>query len=155
LRKKLAALVVAALAVVLLAAVPDVAATPSSTIRVSVASDGTQADRQNFSSAISADGRFVAFDSFATNLVADDVGNSSDVFIHDRLTGVTEIVSVDSNGSPGSGSPFVPNGSQEMSVSADGRIVAFTSYHTNLVPNDTNGHLDVFVAIEQSASPQG
>src|SRR2546425_1663307 len=66
------------------------------TERVSVASDGTQGDAGSDAPAISADGRFVAFHSFANNLVAGDTNGSLDVFVHDRQTGATERVSVDS-----------------------------------------------------------
>jgi len=114
------------------------------TERVSVATDGTQGSSPNWSSvssdpAISADGRFVAFASHATNLVPGDTNWDYDVFVHDRQTRTTERVSVASDGTPGNGWSFNPG------ISADGRFVAFDSSAWNLVPGDTNGVVDVFV----------
>jgi Tol biopolymer transport system component len=107
--------------------------------RVSVASDGGQADGTSRAVAISADGRVVAFGSFATNLVPGDANAKPDVFVHDRATGVTERVSVSSRGVQGNDESFLP------ALSADGRFVAFVSLATNLVPGDTNATWDVFV----------
>jgi Tol biopolymer transport system component len=109
------------------------------TERVSVRSSGKQANGGSNRPAISADGRFVAFSSFATNLVTTDSNGTWDVFVHDRQTGVTEIVSVDGAGNVGDGASIKPT------ISADGRYVAFSSDATNLVPGDTNGAQDVFV----------
>ncbi|MDP9237921.1 MAG: hypothetical protein M3P30_11100 [Chloroflexota bacterium] len=89
---------------------------------------------------ISADGRYVAFDSFASNLVPGDTNGTGDVFVHDRLTGATERVSVDSAGAQGN-----DDSSGRLSISADGRYVAFFSQASNLVPGDTNDNPDVFV----------
>jgi len=112
----------------------------SSTIeRVSVASDGTEGDGYSYWSSISADGRFVAFYSFASNLIVSDTNDLSDVFVHDRQTGETTRVSVASGGTEGN------NSSYKASISADGRFVAFYSRASNLVVNDTNGIGDVFV----------
>jgi hypothetical protein len=113
------------------------------TERVSVAFDGAQADDDSFDPAISADGRFVVFDSPATNLVADDTNGTWDIFIRDRLTGTTERVSVDSAGSQADDDSFDP------AVSADGRFVTFDSYASNLVEGDANGAWDVFVRDRQ------
>src|SRR5690606_40951715 len=71
------------------------------TERVSVASDGTQGNANTSKAALSGDGRYVAFQSIATNLVPGDTNGATDVFVHDRLTGVTERVSVASDGAPG------------------------------------------------------
>lgn len=109
------------------------------TERVSVASDGTQGDVDSMHGTVSANGRWVAFDSSATNLVAGDSNGKSDVFVHDRKTHVTERVSVASDGSEGTGNSVLP------SISADGRWVAFFSGASNLVDGDTNGALDVFL----------
>src|SRR5262249_44714724 len=103
--------------------------------RVSVASDGTQASNGGASPSISADGRFVAF--LGSNLV--NTTGTADVYVHDRLTGVTEQVSVASDGSQGNADAFGP------SISADGRFVAFESDASNLVSGDTNGTLDIYV----------
>ncbi len=109
------------------------------TTRVSVSSTGAEGDQGGGATAISADGRFVAFTSGSTNLVAGDTNETSDAFVHDRLTGVTERVSVSSTGAEGN------LGSGATSISADGRFVAFVSYATNLVDGDTNNTLDAFV----------
>jgi Tol biopolymer transport system component len=111
---------------------------------VSVDASGNQANDPSRSRSISADGRFVAFESKATNLVPGDTNRSYDAFVRDRQTGSTECVSVDSSGTPISGSgPF---------LSADGRFVAFTSGYDKLVPNDTNVAGDVFVRDRQAGT---
>ena len=111
------------------------------TVRVSVATGGAEADGP-FGSRdpeISGDGRFVVFESDATNLVARDTNNATDVFLHDRVAGRTTRISVSSaNAQPGSFSGTV-------AVSADGRIVAFGSNAANLATGDTNQQPDVFV----------
>lgn len=108
--------------------------------RVSVASDGTQTNEISINSSISADGRYVAFDSLASNLVSGDTNNAYDVFVHDTLTGWTERVSVASDGTQANGFLTI-----FPSISADGRYVAFQSDATNLVVGDTNGCIDIFV----------
>ena len=109
------------------------------TSRVSVASDGTQADGWSSDPKISADGRYVAFSSGANNLVPGDTNEKSDIFLHDRQTGETIRVSVASDGTQGN------NYSGSSSISANGRYVAFSSSASNLVPGDTNEKTDVFV----------
>jgi len=109
------------------------------TTRVSVATDGTEANAGSFGGAVSADGRRVVFVSFASNLVAGDSNGAMDVFVHDRDTGVTTRVSVASDGSEGNGT------SDDGHISGDGRFVAFRSAASNLVPGDTNGVADVFI----------
>ncbi len=89
---------------------------------------------------ISADGRFVAFSSTATNLVPGDTNGVPDIFVHDRVTGVTERVSVSSTGVQSDGTSFF-----KPVITPDGRFVAFTDRGTNLVPGDTNFVDDVFV----------
>jgi Tol biopolymer transport system component len=107
---------------------------------VSVASDGSQGNDSSWlKSSISADGRFVAFHSQASNLVDGDTNGFGDVFVRDRLLGITERVSLANDGSQanwGAGGP---------SISVDGRYVAFSSSSTNLVNGDTNNQEDVFV----------
>jgi len=110
-----------------------------STARASVDSFGAQADGDCFDAAISEDGSVVAFDSNATNLVANDMNFTWDVFVHTRATGITERVSVDSLGAESYGASSLP------AVSADGMTVAFSSWGQSLVPNDSNGVADVFV----------
>jgi len=109
------------------------------TWRVSVASDGTEADGCSFSPALSADGRYVAFISCATDLVADDTNDRPDAFLHDRLTGETQRVSLVSDGAEADGCTL------SAVISAEGRQVAFVSCAANLVATDTNGVPDVFV----------
>lgn len=109
------------------------------TTRVSVGVGGTQGVNLSIMPTISADGRFVAFSSFASNLVPGDTNGQFDVFVHDRATGLTTRVSVDSAGTEADGSSFRP------AISANGRFVAFDSIASNLVPGDTNGQFDIFV----------
>ncbi len=107
--------------------------------RVSVAGDGTQANGASAYSALSADGRYVAFESEATNLVPDDTNGVRDVFVFDRATGAIERVSVAGDGTQAN------FGSAQPGLSADGQVVAFISEASNLVPDDNNGSYDVFV----------
>lgn len=109
------------------------------TRRVSVGPSGRQANAASALPAISADGRFVAFVSAATNLVPGDTNREWDVFVHDLKTRTTRRVSVGRDGRQGNGGSLGP------SISADGRYVAFYSLATNLVPADTNGLSDLFV----------
>ena len=120
------------------------------TTRVSVATGGAQADGGSFLPAISIDGRFVAFHSAATNLVAGDTNGISDVFVHDRQTGETTRVSVATGGGQGTGSGPAPAFAPD--ISEDGRFVTFESLSTNLVAGDTNGILDVFVHDRQTGT---
>ena len=112
----------------------------ATTERVSVDSSGTEADKDSSQPSISGDGKFVAFTSSA-NLAASDTGTDDDVFLHDRATGSTIQVSVDSSGNEGAGNSSFP------SVAADGSAIAFQSYADDLVPSDQNGAGDVFVRV--------
>ena len=109
------------------------------TERVSISTSGAQANQECRRAAISSDGRFVAFQTNANNLVAGDTNGSYDVFVRDRQNGTTERVSIDSSGTQGN------NDSLAAAISADGSLVAFHSYATNLVAGDTNGTYDIFV----------
>jgi Tol biopolymer transport system component len=122
----------------------SVRAAPGNTTRVSVASDGTQANGGSFTPSISANGRYVAFASIAVNLVSGDTNGVQDIFVHDRQTGATTLVSVAIDGSEGNGD------SEEVSISADGRYVAFRSWASNLVSGDTNNLPDIFVRDRQT-----
>jgi hypothetical protein len=110
------------------------------TERVSLDSSGVQGNGQSGYSApsVSGDGRYVVFDSQANNLAPGDTNGKIDIFLRDRLSGTTERVSVNSGGGQGNGN------SQWPCLADDGRHVAFYSFATNLVPNDTNGVRDVF-----------
>ena len=109
------------------------------TERVSVASDGSQANGNSNSASISDDGRFVSFDSVASNLVPADTNGAGDVFVHDRATGATERVSVATDGAEADDWSF------PATITPDGRFVAFRSIASNLVAGDRNGWNDVFV----------
>ncbi|MFO0985040.1 MAG: calcium-binding protein [Planctomycetota bacterium] len=114
--------------------------TTRETTRVSVSSHGKQGnDVSAYLPALSQDGRLVAFNSSASNLVPHDNNRATDEFVHDRATGITTRVSVDSNGKQANG--FC----QDISMSGDGRLVAFTSNATNLAPDDNNDGEDCFV----------
>jgi Tol biopolymer transport system component len=98
------------------------------TQRVSISSDGTPANDRSGQPDISDDGRFVAFTSAASNLVDGDTNDALDVFLHDRARGVTERLSVADDARQGDGDSFAP------AISGDGRVVAFVSLATTLVP---------------------
>jgi Tol biopolymer transport system component len=117
---------------------PLVVSPPSPTTVVSVNSDGTQGNGGSFAPSISADGRYIAFSSEATNLVANDTNGVYDVFVHDQQTGLTSRISVASDGTQGNGESTTPF------ISSDGRYITFLSAATNLVTNDTNNIVDVF-----------
>jgi Tol biopolymer transport system component len=112
------------------------------TQRVSVSSTGVQGngDLGTAGCAMSADGRYVAFTSYSSNLVPGDTNKAGDVFVRDRVTGTTERVSVSSTGEQGDDGSGWP----DLAISADGRYVAFTSLASNLVAGDTNDTNDLF-----------
>jgi len=107
--------------------------------RISVATGGGLADGTSERPSISADGRYIAFASAATNLVAGDTNGSVDVFVRDRVAATTTRVSVSSTGAQVSGI------SRDPDISDDGTVVAFVSSAFELVPDDANGAADVFV----------
>ena len=118
----------------------------NTTTRLSVDSAGNQGNSDSELPSISADGRFVAFESDASNLVPGDTNASFDIFVRDLSTNTSTRLSVDSTGNQGIGNSFSP------SISADGRLVAFESFATNLVPGDTNKAKDVFIVDLTNAS---
>lgn len=103
-----------------------------STIRVSVDAGGDESNGHSYSPAISGDGRYVAFESFATDLVAGGTNGNGHIFVRDRQAGITTIVSVHSDGTEGDQDSTLP------SISADGRYVTFQSQADNLIDGDTN-----------------
>ena len=119
------------------------------TERVSVASDGTEADGPSAWPLVSADGRYVVFMSAAANLVPGDTNGIDDVFVHDRQTGATERADVASDGSEANGAP---DGFPQ--ISGDGRYVVFMSAADNLVAGDTNGEPDVFARDRQAGTTE-
>jgi CSLREA domain-containing protein len=106
------------------------------------------ADGASFNASISREGRFVAFESEATNLVDLDNNNRTDVFLTDRVTGTTQRVSVADDGAEADGD------SVDSSISGDGRFVVFSSTAANLVDGDVNGLADIFLYDRQDESIQ-
>jgi len=123
-------------AITLLSALASAA---QSTERISEGPGPVEADGASRQAAVSSDGRYVAFASGATNLVAGDVNALDDVFLRDRTSAVTTLVSVDSSGAQANGACARP------SVSADGRYVVFESDATNLDALDINAVRDVYL----------
>jgi Tol biopolymer transport system component len=113
--------------------------------RISVDSTGAAANAGTFGLSISGDGRYVAFASDASNLVAGDTNNRGDVFVHDRQAAQTTRISLTAAGGQAADGSFI--GAEAVSV--DGRYVAFMSVAA-LVPEDTNGSLDVYVRDRQA-----
>ncbi len=120
--------------------------------RISVSSSGQQADGDSFVAGsrrvVSADGRYVVFESTATNLVADDFNDARDIFIRDRQTGTTARVNLSMTGGDAWGESWTP------SITPDGAFVVFCSSAGNLVPDDHNGERDVFIRDLQAGQTQ-
>jgi hypothetical protein len=117
---------------------------------VNVPIGGPQFNAQTWGGSISGDGRYVAFVSAASNLIAGDTNNVWDAFIRDRHLGTTECVSVDQNGFPANATSFPPF------ISADGRFVSFSSGASNIVPGVTTGGIfvrDLRAGATEYASP--
>lgn len=106
---------------------------------VSFGADGLPGNGDSTHPALSADGRLVAFQSLASNLVAQDTNRVEDIFVYDRETGITTRVSLASTGTQGDGPSYA------ATLSPDGRYVGFASDAANLVAGDTNGVADAFV----------
>ncbi len=107
--------------------------------RVSVATGGAEANGSSDAAIVSDDGRFVAFESDATNLVTGDTNAVTDVFLRDRVQNTTIRVSVGAGGAQGNALSRRPH------LSGDGRFVVYESDATNLVASDTNGVRDIFL----------
>lgn len=114
------------------------------TALISMASDGTQGNDPSWESSISGDGRYVAFQSVASNLIDQDINGVADIFVHDRETGETNLVSLALDGTQAN------HYSQAPSISDDGRYTAFYSEADNLVSGDTNGYPDIFIHDQQT-----
>jgi len=110
-----------------------------STERVSVSTSGTQGDNNSTNAAISKDGRFVTFTSYAENLVSDDTNGKGDVFVYDRQTGEQTRISESTAGEQ------ADDNSLAASISADGRFVTFQSNAQNLIENDPYRFTDIFL----------
>jgi len=106
---------------------------------ISLGDQGQQGDGDSRWPTVSADARFVAFQSFATNLVPGDTNGVADVFVRDRVSGTLMCGSLGLGGAPSDGSSRYPM------VSRDGRMLVFESSATNLVAGDTNAHKDIYV----------
>ncbi len=117
----------------------DVAAGTTELVSINLIGSGS-ANAQSGMAFLSADGRFVAFESSATDLATNDVTFAQDVYWRDRQSGTTVLVSVNTNGAAAGNNTSTVNG-----ISADGRYVVFSSYANNLVTNDSNFSQDVFV----------
>ncbi|MBZ0317275.1 MAG: hypothetical protein K8L91_12705 [Anaerolineae bacterium] len=112
----------------------------NTTIRVSISTGGTQANGPSSYPTISSDGRYVAFESTASNLVTGDNNGLSDIFVRDIVGNTTIRVSVTNGGAQASGGD-----SYDPAISGNGRYVAFATYADNLASGDTNGDEDVYV----------
>jgi hypothetical protein len=111
----------------------------STTERVSVSSSGAQANGPTGYATISYDGSLVVFHGTASNLVAGDTNGVQDVFLRNRATSTTTLVSLAHTGALANGL------SGSGYISSDGKLVAFQSDATNLVPADTNSQRDIFL----------
>jgi Tol biopolymer transport system component len=108
---------------------------------------GVQANASCYASCLSSNGSYVAFYSYASNLVPGDTGGLSDVFLKDLQTGTTSRVNTDSSGAQANANTY-----GSPSISSDGHYVVFYSQSQNLVPEDTNGVIDVFVKNMQTGA---
>jgi hypothetical protein len=128
-----------------------VLASPASAqvVRVSVSTSGAEADGASRNPSVSATGRFVVFDSLATNLVGGDTNNTADVFLRDRDTDAdgifdeagavaTSRLSVGANGAQLNGQSYAP------AITPNGRYVVYQSSASNLVPGSTPDDSDVY-----------
>ncbi|MGB0952649.1 MAG: hypothetical protein ACPG31_05455 [Planctomycetota bacterium] len=114
------------------------------TTPISISSTGIPADANCVSPSISRDGRFVAFASESNLLASNDLNQSWDVFLHDRQTGITELISKAQRGT-------AAGNSSSPSISGDGRFIAYHSYAENIAPGDSNGHGDVLLFDRQTS----
>lgn len=112
--------------------------TAGTTIRISVGPGGVQGNGVSDDPILSDDGRYLAYQSLASNLVAGDTNAVRDIFLYDRVTGTTIRVSVSSSGAEADGD------NNDPTISGDGSTVAWESAATNLVSGDTNARQDVF-----------
>jgi Tol biopolymer transport system component len=113
-------------------------------IRASVSTSGAEANGVSWPGSITPDGRWVVFQSYATNLVASDTNGKADLFVFDRLTRRTVLISRTMGGGAANGDSF------GSSISADGRFVTFESDARDLVPNDFNNARDIFLVDRQT-----
>lgn len=141
-RHVLVSLCVAVLTLFIL--LPVLQAAPGDLRRVSLGVNGVEGNHKSYDSSLSADGRYVAFASRASNLVNGDTNERNDCFIRDLQTGLTERVSISSEETETNGNCAWP------AISEDGRFVVYESNASDLVPNDNNGIWDIFVRDRQA-----
>jgi Tol biopolymer transport system component len=115
----------------------DTVSQTTTLISKDTASGPSNADSSNAS--ISADGRYVVYESSASDLVAGDTNVTRDIFLYDTVTQTTALVSKDASGNPSNGISYSP------SISADGRYIVYQSLGSNLVAGDTNSNFDIFL----------
>jgi tricorn protease-like protein len=115
---------------------------------VSIDAAGAQGNSSSWNAQISTDGRYVVFESDAGNLVAGDSNGARDVFVKDLQSGAIQLASTDAAGVQGN------DGSFKAQISADARYVVFESVASNLVANDSNGMMDIFIKELQSGTIQ-
>jgi uncharacterized membrane protein len=118
-------------------------------IPISITPSGQLGNSSSAQPAISADGRFVVFNSDASDLVPNDANNARDIFIRDLKTNLTTLVSVNSQGTQGN------DRSDHFSISDDGRFVAFNSSASNLIDGDINNNWDIFLRDLKSSTTIG
>ena len=109
------------------------------TKRISISDDGTQANGQSGSNDISNNGRFIPFESNATNLIPNDFNQKTDLFVYDSLKQSVELISIAPDGTQANASSSVG------SISSNGRYITFASFASNLVAEDNNDQRDIFV----------
>ncbi len=124
--------------------------TAGTTVLVSVDNNGNAANSACSSGAISADGRYIAFASAATNLVSLNLNGNTQIFVRDVQLGQTQLVSVASDGTAANAGSYTANGL--AALSADGRFVVFSSLSTNLTPEAVDGSIHFFLRDRQLQS---
>jgi Tol biopolymer transport system component len=114
------------------------------TTRISVGNNGSQINNSADNAWISGNGKFVVYDSYASNIVANDINSNRDIFVYDVENGTTERTSLSSSETEGNSNSYLEY-MVVRSISDDGRFIVFSSYADNLVSGDTNGRGDVFL----------
>ncbi len=114
-------------------------------LRMTLGSGGSEISDAVTTPSISDDGRFILFGTFAPNVVADDIGEFSDVYLRDTLTGVVTQISVGVDGSQGN------NHSQALDISANGRFLLFSSFAQNLIPAGARGNSQLYLHDSQTS----
>lgn len=125
----------------------DSQGTPLGLVRISLSASGAQANGPSSSPAISADGRYVVFESAATNLTPGDGNGSTDVYIKDVYSGRIARVATGIGGAPINAASF------DATIAPDGSVLAFTTLASNLAANDLNGLPDVYSSPSPFAAP--